>query len=268
MKGVRSFADRVLRLKAKQDALGEDIKEVYAEAKAARLDKTAMGQLVAYLRKREKGKTKFADCEAIFAAYLLEYDRGTDHAREDTHAHESKPLPPHDEDGVIIEEPETEQSVTVGEVSRGPVAPSPSPIPESDAQHEATFKPTSPMPAASISPASSQEPCTHGSGAVQDRCESTAPTISEAAGKRPFPSMSPETCEPAPVLAASTGEQQCETMGVTAGETAPIPQPAAGLTTPADALAVERIPPDVATAGAPFEYPALPANLDRRPVAA
>ena len=44
--------------------------------------------------------------------------------------------------------------------------------------------------------------------------------IREAAGKRPVPSMSPEPCKPAPVSAASTGRQQCITMGVTAGETA------------------------------------------------
>ena len=50
---------------------------------------------------------------------------------------------------------------------------------EHDAQHEATVKPTSPMPAAFPGPASSQEPCTHGSGAVQDRCESTAPPVSD-----------------------------------------------------------------------------------------
>jgi N6-adenosine-specific RNA methylase IME4 len=46
---------------------------------------------------------------------------------------------------------------------------------EPDAQREMTVDTTSPAPEASSSPASSQEPCTHGSGEVQDRCESTSP---------------------------------------------------------------------------------------------
>lgn len=50
-------------------------------------------------------------------------------------------------------------------------------IEEPDAQHEATIETTLPMPVAT-SPASSQGPCAQGSGAVQDRCESTAPPIS------------------------------------------------------------------------------------------
>jgi uncharacterized protein (UPF0335 family) len=106
---VRFFTDRVLRLKAEQDKIGEDIRQVYAEAHAARFNKTAMGQLVAYLRKREKGGAKLEESIATFEAYLSEYDHGTVPAREDTHAHETIPvyrasLPPHDpETGVIIE---------------------------------------------------------------------------------------------------------------------------------------------------------------------
>lgn len=109
MSKVRPFVDRVLRLKERQDDLNEDIKEVYAEAKTARLDKTAMGQLVAYLRKRAKNPNTFEEKTAKFEGYLFEYDHGTDHAREDTHAHEThdRRLPPHDSDGVIIEEPGT-----------------------------------------------------------------------------------------------------------------------------------------------------------------
>lgn len=115
MTELRSLIDRVLSLKAQQDDLSEDIRQVYAEAQASRFNKTTMGQVVAYLRKREKGRAKLEDSEAIFESYLAEYDHGTIPAREDTHAHEAADLPPHDSDGVIIEEPETAQPVTVGE---------------------------------------------------------------------------------------------------------------------------------------------------------
>ena len=51
---LRSFIDRVLRLKEEQDALADDIREVYAEAKGEGFDKTALGEVVSYLRKIEK----------------------------------------------------------------------------------------------------------------------------------------------------------------------------------------------------------------------
>lgn len=111
MKGLRHFTDRVLALKAEQDKLAEDIKQVYAEAHAARFNKTRMGELVAYLRKRAKGQAKLEESEAIFAAYLHEYDHGTVPAREDTHAHAGEALPPHDETtGELIEDPSAAQA--------------------------------------------------------------------------------------------------------------------------------------------------------------
>lgn len=80
---LRSFIDRVMRLKEEQDAIGSDIKEVYAEAKATGFDKTAMGQLVAYLRKKDKDADKLAEQSALFDLYLDAYERPSHaHTRE------------------------------------------------------------------------------------------------------------------------------------------------------------------------------------------
>jgi uncharacterized protein (UPF0335 family) len=72
---LRSLVDRVLRLKAEQDAMTEDIKEVYAEAKANGFDKAQMGKVVNHLRKIEKsgGMQKIEEEEALFAIYLNAY---------------------------------------------------------------------------------------------------------------------------------------------------------------------------------------------------
>lgn len=81
---VRSILERILRLKEEQDALSEDVREVYAEAKANGFDKTALGQVVAYLRKREKdGADKLAERTALFDLYLGAFD-GRSHARART----------------------------------------------------------------------------------------------------------------------------------------------------------------------------------------
>ena len=51
---LKSFIDRVLRLKEEEDTIKADIREVYAEMKGEGFDKTVAGQLVAHLRKVEK----------------------------------------------------------------------------------------------------------------------------------------------------------------------------------------------------------------------
>ena len=96
---LRSIVDRILRLKAEQDDLALDIREVYAEAKGNGWDKTALGQLVSYIRKRDKDPEKFAEGSAVFDLYLSAYEQtGTALA---THTHEAKPeLPaPHSKEG-------------------------------------------------------------------------------------------------------------------------------------------------------------------------
>lgn len=124
MTQLRSFIDRVLRLKAEQDKLTSDIREVYAEAKAARLDKTIMGQLVVYLRKREKDPLGCEEKEAIFDVYLHEYNKGAPSTHKNTRAHEAATLPPHDEDGVIIEstEPSPNGEASSAAASQGQAA--------------------------------------------------------------------------------------------------------------------------------------------------
>ena len=83
---LKFFIDRVLRLKEEQDALADDIREVYAEAKGEGFDKTAMGEVVAYLRKIEKkGRDAVDERGAIFDLYLSTYEAsGMDRA---THTH-------------------------------------------------------------------------------------------------------------------------------------------------------------------------------------
>ena len=87
---LKSYIDRVLRMKQEQDQLGQDIRDVYAEAKSAGFDKTIMGKLVAHLRKvLKEGDLAVSEQEDAFGTYLLAYNRasGTPLA---THAHEGK----------------------------------------------------------------------------------------------------------------------------------------------------------------------------------
>lgn len=86
---LRAFIERILRLKEEQDTLAADIREVYAEAKGSGFDKTAMGQLVAHLRKVEKvGVAAVEEGQTVFDMYLSAYQRaiGTVVA---THAHDA-----------------------------------------------------------------------------------------------------------------------------------------------------------------------------------
>ncbi|MGI8390516.1 DUF2312 domain-containing protein [Brucella anthropi] len=85
---LKSFIDRVLRLKEEEDTIKADIREVYAEMKGEGFDKTVAGQLVAHLRKVEKkGRDEVDNANAIFDLYLNEYENGTGLA---THTHEEK----------------------------------------------------------------------------------------------------------------------------------------------------------------------------------
>lgn len=76
---LRSIVDRILRLKAEQDDLAADIREIYAEAKGNGYDKTALGQLVSYIRKRDKDPEKFAEGNAVFDLYLTAYENSDVH---------------------------------------------------------------------------------------------------------------------------------------------------------------------------------------------
>lgn len=73
---VKSYIDRILRLKEEQDTLAADIREVYAEAKGHGYDKTALGEVVSYLRKIEKkGRDAVDERTAMFDLYLSAYEQ-------------------------------------------------------------------------------------------------------------------------------------------------------------------------------------------------
>lgn len=87
---LKSYIDRVLRLKEEQDTLGQDIRDVYAEAKAQGFDKTIMGKLVAHLRKvLKEGDTAVSEQEDIFDTYLQAYRRASGMPVA-THTHEEE----------------------------------------------------------------------------------------------------------------------------------------------------------------------------------
>jgi uncharacterized protein (UPF0335 family) len=78
---IKAFIDRILRLKEEQDTIGEDIRDIYAEAKSMGFDKTAMGNVVAHLRKvAKKGHDTVAEQGAIFDLYLCAYEGKSPHA--------------------------------------------------------------------------------------------------------------------------------------------------------------------------------------------
>jgi uncharacterized protein (UPF0335 family) len=90
---IKSVIDRILRLKEEQDALGEDIREIYAEAKSSGYDKTALGRVVNHLRQRaKKGDAAMDEADTLFDLYLSAYNGPSHaHAREGKHPAEPKP---------------------------------------------------------------------------------------------------------------------------------------------------------------------------------
>lgn len=66
---VKSFVERILRLKEEQDSIGDDVKDVYAEAKSSGLDKTALGKVVAAIRAERKNPERFSEIETLADLY-------------------------------------------------------------------------------------------------------------------------------------------------------------------------------------------------------
>jgi len=123
---LRSLIDRVLRLKDEQDTLSDDIKEVYAEAKANGFDKTQIGSVVAKIRKQRKdGATVVDERDAIFDLYWDAYHGiGTDDANIDrapAHAHEAKPA--HDPETGELTEPQAAPLPVPAQAEPAPSAP-------------------------------------------------------------------------------------------------------------------------------------------------
>jgi uncharacterized protein (UPF0335 family) len=80
---LKRYVDRILRCREIEDAAKDDTKAVYAEAKADNFDKTAIGSLVAELRKQEKSPDKFREKNDTLDAYRVAYERASHaHTRE------------------------------------------------------------------------------------------------------------------------------------------------------------------------------------------
>jgi len=119
-KQLAAYVDRVLRMKEEADGIAEDVKAIYAEAKNEGYDKTQLGNLVTYLRKRAKDKDGEAEKEAVFDLYLSAYLRakgevGTDRATR-THA-------PDDEISEPQSVPPAARDLTTSHAPSGQVAP-------------------------------------------------------------------------------------------------------------------------------------------------
>lgn len=82
---IRAYVERILRMKEEAKAIRDDIKEIYAEAKATGHDKTVLGQLVTYVEKRTKDGNALKEQGALFDLYLAAYDGDASHThtRED-----------------------------------------------------------------------------------------------------------------------------------------------------------------------------------------
>lgn len=117
---VRSLIERVLDLKKEQDALAEDIRGIYLEARQRGWNKTSIGQAVSIIRKRDKDASSFDNVANDTAQYLQAYyGTGTLIA---PHAHED--LPAHDpETGEIAAAP-VEAAATESEPSGIAASPS------------------------------------------------------------------------------------------------------------------------------------------------
>jgi len=68
---LKSFIERIERLEEEKKALSEDLKEVYAEAKAAGFDNKVMRQIVR-LRKMDQADRR--ELEELLAVYMRALD--------------------------------------------------------------------------------------------------------------------------------------------------------------------------------------------------
>lgn len=122
---LRAFVERILRMKEEARAINEDVREIYAEAKANGYDKTVLGQLVSYVEKREKDPAAHAERSAIFDLYLEAFD-GTGTKNAIAHTHEERALgglagfvPFHPKPGAITE-PATPAKPLAADVADAP----------------------------------------------------------------------------------------------------------------------------------------------------
>ena len=92
MSQLRQTMERILHLLTEIDEIKADVREVYAEAKSAGYDKTALGQAIREIRNRDKQDTAEAqERQAIVSLYLAEFDAPHAGARAIAH-----PVPTHE----------------------------------------------------------------------------------------------------------------------------------------------------------------------------
>ena len=84
---LKAFVERIQRLNEERKSLADDLRDIYAEAKANGFDVPALKQVIRYL---EKDREKAQEERAIFDLYLETL--GTPIATR-VHAHEEKPQP-------------------------------------------------------------------------------------------------------------------------------------------------------------------------------
>lgn len=87
---LKSFIDRVERLKDEIKALNTDVSEVYKEAKDEGWDTTAMKALVKERAAKEKSPEGYAELQSILDLYRDAIETGTLHAPARVHAHEDQ----------------------------------------------------------------------------------------------------------------------------------------------------------------------------------
>lgn len=132
---LRAFIERVLRMKEEARAINDDVREIYAEAKANGYDKTVLGQVVSFIEKRAKDPQAFAERSALFDLYLAEIgETGTRLALARAHTHE-------------ITEPAIrapDQDVAAGDAVETTASRSTAPIPPETAQSSRVGKSVKP----------------------------------------------------------------------------------------------------------------------------
>lgn len=72
---LKSYIDRILRCREAEDEAKLDTKNVYAELAGDGYEKSVVGQVVTFLRKREKDGDKLSEQSAKFDLYLDAYER-------------------------------------------------------------------------------------------------------------------------------------------------------------------------------------------------
>lgn len=89
---IIAFINRILRLKEEADALAEDIRSVYGEAKDRGYNKTALGDVVTYARRCAKDRGAAETRSADFDLYLSHF-LGVAQQPSRAHTHEGAGSP-------------------------------------------------------------------------------------------------------------------------------------------------------------------------------